>query len=140
MKSYSDSYAVLAFSLPEEHFPDDDDICRTAGKHIASELGPYLEKCGHSIPDWVKGGCEEDAWVHFESERRDVRYEFTIQFFPRGRRDTRSMAVCYGVRVGFWQRLFHGYPVLATDDPIHEHMRTFGATQEGAELMTGDGV
>jgi hypothetical protein len=75
--------AVLALTLTPEYFPDGDDICRVAGMHLARELEAYLEREGHTIPAWVRGGGPEDAWVYLESERQGIRYRFTIVFFPR---------------------------------------------------------
>ena len=60
-------YAVLAVTLPADCFADDDDICLKAGGHIAERLGEHLEANGHSIPDWVRGGCQEDWGVYLES-------------------------------------------------------------------------
>ena len=135
MTARSKSYSVVAFSLPEEYFPDDDDTCVTAGTHIAEELGGHLEKHGHIVPEWVKGGCREDAWVYLESQRNGVRYFYEFLFFTRSG-DTQSMAVRYGVRVSFWRRLFRGEPELAADDPIHEVLRTYGVQHEKFELLT----
>lgn len=136
MKTTSDSFAVVAFSLPGQHFPEDDDVCATAGSYIAKELGTYLEKNRHTIPDWVKGGCREDTWIYLESQRNDVTYFYDILFFPRSR-DTQSMAVRYGVKVNFLRRIFRGGPQLSSDDPIHEVLRSFGAQYDRFEVLTG---
>jgi hypothetical protein len=79
--------AVLALTLPPEFFPDGDDICRVAGTHLARELEAFLERERHTIPDWVRGGCTEDAWVHLESDCQGTQYRFTIVYFPRGKED-----------------------------------------------------
>jgi hypothetical protein len=132
-------YSVLALTLPAEFFPDEDDIARKAGVHVATRLGNHLAERGHSIPDWVRGGCEEDACVYLESEREGVRYDYVIVFFGReaGRgSDCRWMAVQYGTRVGLWARLWSRQPQLRVDDPIHEVLREFGATHERFELLT----
>lgn len=132
-------YSVLALTLPEECFPDGDDIARKAGLHIAARLGDHLAKHGHSIPDWVRRGCEEDAWVYLESERERVRYDYVIVFFPRetgAEDDGRWMAVQYGIRRGLWAALWSGRPKLRADDPVHEMLRQFGAARERFELLT----
>lgn len=137
MSNKPDSYAAIAFSLPVEFFPEDDDIARTAGLHIAKELGSFLENNGHTIPEWVRGGCEEDAWVYFESQRGDVGYSYDILFFPRSKNDTESMAVRYGLRVGLLRGLLGRYPPLPPDDPVHEEMKRFGVRFDGFEFLTG---
>lgn len=128
-------YAVLAINLPEAYFPDGDDSCRLAGTYIAMELGTHLQKHGHTIPPWVKGGCQEDAWVYLESEHLGVRYAYTIVFFPRGD-DLRSMAIQYGVTVGWLKRLIGKQPKMPADDPIHDVLREFGARFEDSEFLT----
>jgi hypothetical protein len=128
-------YAVLALSLPEAYFLDGDASCRLAGTYIALELGTHLEKHGHKIPPWVRGGCQEDAWVYLESECMGVRYSYTIVSFPRGD-NLRSMAVQYDVAVGWLKRLFGATPTISADDPIHALLREFGARYENSELLT----
>ena len=133
MGELSEPLAVLAFSMPEECFPEGDEACITAGLHIARELGAHLQSHGHVIPEWVQGGCREDCWVYLASEIGGTPYRYDILFFPRS---DNSIAVRYGRRVGFWHRVFRGRPDLDTDDPIHEIMRAFGEQYENAELMT----
>jgi hypothetical protein len=116
--------AVLAVPLPAEYFPDGDDICRAAGTHLARELGAYLERAGHTIPDWARGGCLEDAWVHLESERRGGRYEFAIVYFPRGRGDW--MAIQGSADPGGADRAAG----------LRELLRGFGAAYPGSEVLT----
>jgi hypothetical protein len=128
------SYAVLALTLAPEFFPEGDDICKFAGTHLAHELGEHLEKNGHKIPSWVRGGCQEDWGVYFESERQDVRYQYMIMFFPRG--DVHGMAIQYDIRVGWFRRLFRGQPSIPMDDPIHEVLREFGTQYKDSELLT----
>ncbi len=135
MNATSDSYGVVAFSLPEQFFPDGDDACTTAGTYVAKDLGIHLEKHGHAIPEWVKGGCREDAWVYLESQRNNATYHYDILFFPRSS-DAQSMAVRYGIRVGFWRRIFGAELQLKADDPIHELLRSYAAKHEKVEILT----
>jgi hypothetical protein len=131
----TEPHAVLALTLPDQYFGDDDAYCLAAGTHIAKTLGQHLEAHGHVIPDWVRGGCKEDAWVHFESESNGVRYEYAIVFFPR--EDHSSwMAIQYGLRMPFWKRLFGRKPKLTAKDPIHRVLAAFGQTHERSELLT----
>jgi hypothetical protein len=135
MNVTADSHAAVAFSLPEQYFPDGDDVCATAGTYVAKELEIHLEKHGHSIPEWVKGGCQEDAWVYLESRRDDVIYYYGIMFFPRSS-DAQSMAVRYGIKVGFWRRIFGAESQLSANDPIHELLRSYAAKHEKVEILT----
>ena len=128
-------YAVLIVRLPSEYFLVDDELCHATGTHIAQELETHLEKHGHTIPDWVKGGCEEDWGVYLESEKGDSRYQYAIGFFPDSD-DGRTMAVHYERKVGFWRKLLRGCPPLEIHDPIHDAMRSFGARYELSELLT----
>lgn len=128
-------YAVLLVRLPAEFFSDSDHLCLTAGTHIAQELGSHLEKHGHTIPVWVRGGCEEDWGVYLESEEADSRYQYAVGFFPDSN-DSRTMAVHYERKVGFWRRLLRGCPPLEIHDPIHDAMRSFGTRYEFSELLT----
>lgn len=137
MKAADDSLAIVAFSLPSELFPEGDESCATAGSYIARELGQLLSTHGHSIPAWAEGGCREDGWVHLESERAGIVYGYDILFFPRPE-DTQSMAIRYGPRAGFWQRLFRGDPPLMSDDPLREVMKHFASRFTRPEVLTGD--
>jgi len=126
---------ALVFSLASKYFSDDDDICTTAGTHIAEQLGTHLQEHGHNIPEWIQGGCKEDWGVYLESQKDDVRYQYQIMFFPRDD-DTQSMAVVYGIKVGLWRRLFRGQPEISIDDPLNKVLREFGIGFERVELLT----
>ena len=127
--------AVLVVSLPEDKFPDGDETCRAACMHLAGELSNFLEQQGHMIPSWARGGCPEDCWVYVESECRGTRYRFAIMYFPR-QGDDCSMAIQYGLRVGWWKWLFRIKPRLEANDPIHDLLRAFGERYTGCEMLT----
>lgn len=64
----AESFVALIVSVPDEHFPEDDDICLTAGNFVCSKLETHLIRHGHSIPDWIRGGCNED-WGVYQGRR-----------------------------------------------------------------------
>jgi hypothetical protein len=128
-------FAALVVSLPEQHFSDDDDICAGATTDLAVHLEAHLVEKGHSIPDWIQGGCAEDWGTYLRSRKGEVRYDYQIMFFPRGS-DARSIAIMYGVRVGFWRRLFGRQPRLEASDPLHQVLWEFGAKYERPQLVT----
>lgn len=128
-------FAALLLSLPQEYFPDDDDIRVKATEHVCRQLEAHLLANGHCIPDWVRGGCQEDWGVCLRSQRGEVHYDYQIKFYPRGN-DTRSLAIMYGTNVGFWRRIFHCQPQLGADDPLHQVIWEFGAKHERPQLLT----
>ncbi len=128
-------FAALVVALPEECFPDQDDICSKATTYLSGRLEAHLTKHGHSIPRWIQGGCAEDWGAYLESVKGETRYRYSIMFFPRGR-DTRSIAVMYEKKVGFWHSVFRGRPQLAADDPLHRVLWDFGADHERPQMLT----
>ncbi len=131
----TDNFAALTLRLSPEFFPDGDDGSRVAGMHLAQELGKHLEMNGHAIPSWVKGGCEEDAWVYLESERSNVRYQYIISYFPR-RDEDYWMSIHYDLNVGWLRRLFGASSDIPIGDPIHNVLRDFGAKYKDSNLLT----
>lgn len=126
---------AVAFCLPDDYFPDDDDICVTAGKHIAEELDKHLTALGHTVPGWARGGCAEDWGVIMESCRGKLIYRYAIQFLGRGN-DNHSMVVMYYIKVPLIQRLLRSETSLAPNDPVHEEMRVFASKFSNPEVLT----
>lgn len=84
-------FVAVVVSVPEEHFSDEDDICLAAGNFVCAGLETHLTENGHSIPDWIHGGCNEDWGVYFESKLKETIYQYHICFFPGPKRHhTRS--------------------------------------------------
>lgn len=127
--------AVLAIDLEDEHFPDDDPGCIHAGKFIAKELSIHLRAAGHSIPKWLDGGCEEDAWVHLESDFGERSYVYTIVFFPRDEHQN-GMAVQYELKNQFREIVSDGAARMTGDDPIHMILNEFGKRFDFSALMS----
>lgn len=78
----SDPYVAVVVKVPEEYFPDGDDICLTAGNYVCARLESQLSDHGHSVPKWIQGGCEEDWGVFFKSHWKDQAFAYSICFFP----------------------------------------------------------
>lgn len=132
-------FVALVVSVSNDHFPDEDDICLVAGTYLARQLESHLAGNGHTVPDWIRGGCAEDWGVYLESRKGKDRYQYRIMFFPRGS-DDRSMAIQYGIKLGFWRRLLRGQPALCIDDPLHLVMWSFGTNNERPQLLTKEQI
>lgn len=129
--------AVLAVTLPDEFFPDGDDICKKASTHIATELIRCLEGHGHRIADWLKpGGCQEDWGTYLRSTVGEVRFEYFIGFFPRPDGNDRCMFIQYGIKTGLWRRIFKGREKLSMNHPLHAVLQKFGGEFSASELLT----
>jgi hypothetical protein len=130
-------FVAVVVSVPEEHFSDEDDICLTAGNFVCSRLETHLTQSGHSIPDWIQGGCNEDWGVYFESNRNGKIYQYHICFFPGPNDNTQNqMLIQYHVRQPFLTRLFRKPPELLPDDPLHETMQSFGRLFAASRMLT----
>jgi hypothetical protein len=133
----TESFVALVVTVPEEHFPDEDDICLTASNYVCAKLESHLVQHGHSILDWIQGGCDEDWGVYFESQRNGTTFQYHICFFP-GPRDTtqNQMLIQYHVRLPFMKRLFRKPVELLPDHPIHKTMRSFGDLFSASRQLT----
>src|SRR5215471_18462558 len=100
----SDTPAVLAVDLSSDAFVAEDSACIAAGMKLSRELSAHLRASGHSIPDWLKDGCAEDAWVHLESAHGDNRYVYSIVYFPHGDHNN-GMAIQYSRKISLFRRL-----------------------------------
>jgi hypothetical protein len=75
-------WVAVVVRVPEKYFSDNDDICLQASKFVCSRLESHLIGHGHKIPNWVRGGCEEDWGVYFESQRDGQTFDYAVGFFP----------------------------------------------------------
>jgi hypothetical protein len=132
-----DPLVALVVSVPEDLFPQEGGICLPTCNHICSRLESHLVKHGHSIPEWLRGGCEEDWGVCLESQRDGERFNYQIQFFdsPRGQSDGQMM-VQYQLKIPFLQRLFQGSSELGADHHLHQTMREFGNSFSSSRMLT----
>ena len=135
--SMTESFVAVVVTVPEEHFPDEDDICLTAGNFVCAILESHLSQRGHSIPDWIRGGCDEDWGVYFQSKLNETTFEYYICFLPGPQNTTQNqMLIQYHVRLPFLKRLF-GKPVdLLPDDPMHSTMESFGDLFTASLMLT----
>ncbi len=133
----SDPLFAVVVSVPEEHFPDDDDICLTAGKFVCRRLESHLIQYGHTIADWIRGGCEEDWGVYFESQRDDEVFAYMICFFPDAVGKVQClMAVQYYLKIPFLKRFFKRPAQLGNDHHLHQTMQEFGNTFSSSRMLT----
>ena len=133
----TESCVAVVVSVPEEHFPEEDDVCLTAGKFVCAILESHLMQHGHSIPQWIQGGCNEDWGVYFESQLKETGYQFQICFFP-GPQNTPQvqMLIQYHLRLSFLKRLFRKSAELSPYDPMHETMKLFGCRFSTSRILT----
>ena len=132
-----DRFVGVVVSVPDEYFPDDDDICLTAGKFVCTGLEAHLGRHGHTIPDWVKGGCDEDWGVYFESHRGDDVFEYHICFFPDSSNEIQcQMIVQYRLKQPFLRSLFKKPKQLDAGDVMHDIMREFGQVFTSSRILT----
>ncbi len=133
----ADPFVAVVVSVPEEYFSDDDDICLGAGKFVCARLESHLIRTGHSIPDWVKGGCEEDWGVYYESHRDSERFDYAICFFDVSKDEVqREMLVQYGRRIPFLKSLFTKPDPLGPNHHLHHTMQEFGKTFGSSRMLT----
>lgn len=132
-----EAFVAVVVSVPEGHFSDEDDICLTAGDFVCARLETHLVQNGHSIPDWIHGGCNEDWGVFFESKLNETTYQYHICFFPGPQNTTQNqMLIRYHVRLPFLKRLFRRPAELLPDDPMHEIMQSFGRLFSASRMLT----
>lgn len=130
-------FVAVVVSAPEEHFSDEDDICLAVGNFVCAKLETHLAQNGHSIPEGIQGGCNEDWGVYFESKLNGTTYEYHICFFPGPNGTTQDqMLIQYHVRLPFLKRLFRKPAELLPDDPMHETMRLFGKMFASSRLLS----
>ncbi len=131
--------AVLAVEPPDEAFSEDaedeDPYCIHVGMGVSRKLGAHLKQAGHSIPDWLGDGCEEDAWVHLESQVGDRHYVYTIVFFPHDGHDS-GMAIQYAQKFPLMKRIFRKPDAVESGDPLHQVLRDFGAGYDYSRMLT----
>ena len=133
----AESFVAVVVAVPEEHFPDEDDICLTAGNYVCTKLESHLVDSGHAIPDWIQGGCDEDWGVYFESKMDESDFQYHICFFP-GPKGTPQfqMLIQYHVKRSFMNRLF-GKPIeLLPEHPLHGTMQSFGNLFSASRMLT----
>jgi hypothetical protein len=132
-----DPFMAVVVDVPEEYFPDGDDVCLTAGKFVCSRLEPHLVRAGHVGADWLQGGCEEDWGVYFESQLGTETFDYAIIFFPSddSKLQTR-MAVQYHRKLRGLKSWFGKPEPPPADHPIHRTMREFGALFESSRMLT----
>ena len=133
----TEAFVAVVVTVPEEHFPDEDDICLTAGNFVCAKLESHLVQHGHLIPDWIQGGCDEDWGVYLESKLNDTTFQYHICFFPGPLGTTQSqMLIQYNARLPFMKRLFRKPAELFPERPIHETMRSFGNLFNSSQMLT----
>jgi hypothetical protein len=133
----SDPLVAVVVRVPDEYFPDDDDICLTAGNFVCSRLETHLIRHGHSIADWIRGGCEEDWGVYFESEFDAERFDYAICFFPvPGDEEQYQMVIQYRRKYPLRKRLLSKPRQLEADHHLHKTMKQFGKTFNSSRMLT----
>jgi hypothetical protein len=133
----SEPLVAVIVAVPEEFFPDDDDICLTACNFVCARLESHLVRHGHSIADWIKGGCEEDWGVYYESQRDTERFAYAISFFPVATGERQCyITVQYRLKVSFLKRLFRKRSQLGSEHPLHKTMEEFGTVFRSSRMLT----
>jgi hypothetical protein len=133
----SDPPIAVVVRVSEELFPDNDDICLTAGRFVCSRLESHLTQHGHNIAEWIRDGCEEDWGVYFESEHNGQIFDYSICFFPAPAGETQcNMAVQYHVKVPWLQRLFKKPSPLVDGHRLHQTMQEFGEKFSSSRMLT----
>jgi len=136
-RTMTEPFVAVVVTVPDEYFPDEDDICLTAGRYVCAKLETHLVQHGHTIPDWVQGGCDEDRGVYFESQLNETTFQYTICFFPGSPGTTQNqMLIQYDAVLPFLKRLFRKPPELLPDHPIHETIRSFGNLFSDSRMLT----
>lgn len=132
----TDPLVAVVVTVPEEHFSDDE-ICSAAGHFVCTQLETHLVQHGHSVPDWIRGGCAEDWGIYFESKLNETSFDYSIGVV-QGPQDTTPIQalIQYGVQVPFFKSLFRKPVDLPTDHPIHETMRSFGKLLSPSRMLT----
>lgn len=131
----SSTPAVLAVDLPEEAFVEEDGPCIAAGMKLSKQLSAHLRASGHVIPDWLKDGCAEDAWVHLESIEGHNHYVYSIVFFQHDDHYN-AMAIQYSRKVSLLQRIFKKPDGVEAGDQLHQVMRDFGRTFQYSKMLS----
>ena len=133
----AESHVAVVVTVPDDSFPDDDDICIFAGRFVCEKLETHLIQHGHSIPDSIGGGCNEDWGVYFKSTLNDKLFEYHICFFPGPQGSTQNqMLIQYHARLPFLKRLFRKPLELLPDDPMQKTMQSFGHLFSGSRMLT----
>lgn len=133
----AESFVAVAVAVPECRFPDEDEICLAAGRFVCEKLESYLVHHGHSIPEWIQGGCDEDWGVYLESKQNETTFEYCICFHPGPKNTTQDqMLVQYHMRPPLLKRLFRKPAPLLPDDLMHQTMRTFGDLFSSSRMLT----
>ena len=129
---------AVVVGVPEELFSDKDEICLNASRFVCARLEQHLIMHGHTIDEWIRGGCDEDWGVYFESKLNSETFDFSISFFPNPVPDdpSSSIIVQYQLKVPFMRRLFGRVSSLEPDHPIHQTMREFAQTFVSSRTLT----
>lgn len=131
------SFVAVVLTVPKEYFHDGDDLCLTACRFVCVELGEHLARLGHSIPNWIQGGCDEDWGVYFESMLNGTTLQYYVSFFPSPRGDIQNqIMIQYQVRRPLLRRLLGKSSYLPPDHSIHETMRSFGDVFGKSRMLT----
>lgn len=134
-----DPFVAIVVTVPDEYFSDDDDISLKASNFVCHQLESHLVQRGHIIPDWLKGGCDEDWGVYFESLWNETRYQYEIGFWGGPEGDPQQqMIIQYDVLIPFLKRIFRKPVHLSFDDGMHETMRAFGKLFSDSRMLTRD--
>ena len=133
----SEPFVAVIVRVPEEYFSDDDDICLTAGNYVCSRLESHLIANKHSIPDWIRGGCEEDWGVYFKSQWNDQSFDYAICFAPA---DSGEEQYWMMIQYHLIPRLFAKWRKLQTslgaDHALHRTMQVFAETFDASRMLT----
>lgn len=133
----AESFVAVVVTVPEEHFPDGDDICLTAGNFVCTKLEAHLAQHGHDIPEWIQGGCDEDWGVYFESKLNETTFQYHICFFPGPQNTTQNqILIQYHVKLPFIQRLFRKPDRLLPDHSMHGTMQSLGNLFSASRMLT----
>ena len=130
-------FVAVIVSVPLEWLSDDDPSCLAAGSQVCSRLESHLEEHGHTIDSWIRGGCEEDWGVYYESRRDGERPEYTINFFPHYTDEgLPQMILQYHPKTPWYRRLVGRWLAFAAGDPMHDTMEAFGKKFASYRMLT----
>ncbi len=132
-------YAAVVVKVPEEHFSDEDDICLQAARYVCSRLEHRLLRAGHQIKDWLRGGCEEDWGVYYESVFRDQRFQYLIVFFPDERGPEQGLIAVqfhHKGQTSFLKSLFGKPPPFRAAPSLQYLMEELGREFEAHRMLT----
>src|SRR5690606_35827460 len=132
-------YVAVIVGGPSDFSSEGDDLSLTTGRLVCTRLGDHLTRNGHTIPEFVKRGCDDDWGVYFESTDGEETFQFYIGYFPGDKRtDPGMMFVRYYLKRPFLELLFSEPERTPPRHSLHATMKEFGEAFAYSRMLSED--